>query len=210
MLPLALVAWLLIGACAPWVAPVPPLPPPPPRPALPPAAPTGLPLEPASCDRILGIEVRKSARVLRARCEGGAEVGLPVALGREPEGPKLRAGDYRTPEGEYRVAGPARSSRFHLFIPIDYPSVADALRARERGLLSSETVREIVGAREAGRLPPQDSPLGGSLGLHGEGERWRGESLHLDWTHGCVALSDRHIEFLAERVEVGTPVLVLP
>lgn len=162
------------------------------------------------CDRILLIEVRKSERVLRAQCEGGAEVTLPIALGREPEGPKLTAGDYRTPEGEYRIAGEARPSRFHMFIPIDYPSLEDARRARERGLISAEVFERIATARAAGELPPQDSPLGGSLGFHGEGQRWRGDSRHLDWTYGCIALSDDHIEFLSERVAVGTPVLVLP
>ena len=36
------------------------------------------------------------------------------------------------------------------------------------------------------------------------------DSLHLDWTYGCIALSDSDIDFLAERSAVGTPVLILP
>ena len=48
------------------------------------------------------------------------------------------------------------------------------------------------------------------LALHGEGERWRGDSADLDWTYGCVALGDEEIDFLAERVEVGTPVDIVP
>jgi murein L,D-transpeptidase YafK len=172
--------------------------PPAPRPGVPP------------CERILGIEVRKAERLLIARCEGGAAVRFRIALGREPRGPKTRLGDLRTPEGEYRISGPARGSRFHLFIPIDYPSTADARRALELGILSAELYREIVRAIETGSLLPPDSPLGGGLGLHGEGGRWSGKSEFLDWTNGCIALGDEEIEFLAERLPVGTPVLVLP
>jgi lipoprotein-anchoring transpeptidase ErfK/SrfK len=40
--------------------------------------------------------------------------------------------------------------------------------------------------------------------------RWEGDTAHIDWTMGCVALTDSDITFLAERAEVGTPVLILP
>jgi murein L,D-transpeptidase YafK len=135
---------------------------------------------------------------------------MSIALGREPEGTKERAGDMRTPEGSYRVANRPRGSRFHLFIPIDYPSPVDAERALTAGIISWSTYETIWDASESGELPPQESPLGGHLGLHGEGERWAGDSPYIDWTNGCVAMSDAHIEFLADRIEVGTPVLILP
>lgn len=161
------------------------------------------------CERILRLEVHKSSRTLAVFCDAGQTLYFPVALGRNPVGPKEQAGDLRTPEGEYRVAGPPRHSRFHLFIPIDYPSAADAERALRDGIISPDTYARIVDA-EGTEPPPQDSPLGGYLGLHGEGRRWKGESRGLDWTNGCIALADAHIEFLAQRVDVGTPVSILP
>jgi murein L,D-transpeptidase YafK len=155
------------------------------------------------------MEVRKASRRLEAHCEGGGVVAMTVALGREP-GPKRRAGDHRTPEGAYRVAGPARRSRFHRFLPIDYPAPADADLALREGRLSRADHARILAAHARGGLPPQDTPLGGQLGLHGEGERWRGDSAHLDWTYGCLGLRDGDLDFLAARAPRGTPLRILP
>jgi hypothetical protein len=180
-----------------------------PEPAPPaPVAPRETPA-PGPCLRIERIVVHKGERKLWASCTGGAVVTLPVALGRASEGAKLTAGDQRTPEGEYRVAGPARASRFHRFLPIDYPSVADADRALADGRLARGDHARVVAAHRQRLLPPPDTPLGGALGFHGEGARWRGESAALDWTDGCIALSDPDLDFLIGRVVVGTPVLLL-
>jgi len=175
-----------------------------------PVPPPTAPPEPPPCERIVEIEVRKAAHTLVARCERGAVVTMAIALGREPTGTKQRQGDYRTPEGDYRVAGPERESRFHRFIPIDYPSVADAEAARIDGRLAEPDYARILDAHARGALPPADTPLGGGIGLHGEGSRWQGESAGLDWTYGCVAVTDEEIDFLARRVAPGTPVRVLP
>jgi len=145
-----------------------------------------------------------------ARCERGAEVRLSVALGREPRGPKRAAGDQRTPEGRYRISGEPRESRFHRFIPIDYPSLEEARRALRGGRIDPGDFDRIAAAHRRGETPPADTPLGGDIGLHGEGERWQGDSRHLDWTYGCPATTDDGIEFLAERVRPGTPVEIHP
>jgi len=192
---------LIACACAPVPLPVPPAPPLPP-------APDSVP--PPPCEHITQIEVSKRERRLRAHCDGGAVVEMTVALGREAGGAKRDAGDSRTPEGDYQISGPPRTSRFHRFIPIDYPSVADAEAAHAEARLSEAAYQRIVAAHARGEPPPGDTALGGELGFHGEGERWRGDSLHLDWTYGCVALADADIDFLAERSEVGTPVVIRP
>lgn len=151
----------------------------------------------------------KSERRLVASCPGGAELAFPVSLSREPVGAKQTLGDQRVPEGDYRVAGPARPSRFHLFLPIDYPSLEDAERALQAGRITRAQRDAIARAHAAGRLPPQNTALGGRLGIHGEGERWRGD-LGLDWTEGCIAVSDDVIEWLAVAAPSGTPVAILP
>jgi hypothetical protein len=201
---IAVAALALVLACA--------RPPPPELPApVPPAVPeAAAPAPAAPCLRIERILVHKGERRLFASCQGGALVALPVALGREPEGAKRASGDHRTPEGTYRVAGPAqRSQRFHRFVPIDYPSPADAARALAEGRLSRRDHARILAAHRKGVLPPQDTPLGGGLGFHGEGERWRGDSQHLDWTYGCIALADADLDFVIGRIAVGTPVTIL-
>ncbi|HKA13741.1 MAG TPA: L,D-transpeptidase [Myxococcota bacterium] len=192
-------AALLACACARAPAA---LPPPPPLPSP--------PILPTRCERIVAIEVHKSERRLIAHCEGGDVVQLPVAVGRANVGPKRDAGDSRTPEGHYRVSGPAHESRFHRFVPIDYPSLADAEVGLADGRLSEADYRRIADAHARGETPPPDTALGGALGFHGEGARWAGDSQFFDWTYGCIALADRDVDFIAARVEVGTPVVIEP
>ncbi len=171
-------------------------------------------LAPASdfwCALIERIEIWKGRRTMIARCTNGSGLALSVGLGRENDGPKRVGSDNRTPEGYYHVAAQATpSNKFHLFIPIDYPSRADAERALGHGTISERDYEAILDAVEAGRLPPQTTPLGGHLGFHGEGDRWRGDSPNLDWTYGCIAVADEQIEFLAEHAPPGTPVIIHP
>lgn len=195
---------LLALACA---APPPPREAPGARPA--PPAPRAEPPA-ADCTRIESIEVHKSARRLVAICDGGARVRMHVALGQAPLGTKLASGDSRTPEGRYRIAAPARTSRYHRFILIDYPSRADAEAGLRSGRIDASVFEQLREALDAGAVPPQDTALGGYIGLHGEGPRWRGHSETLDWTTGCIAVRDDEIEFLAERLEPGTPLVILP
>ena len=160
----------------------------------------------APCDRVERILVNRAERVLVATCVGGAERRIPVALARAP-GPKRVSGDLSLPEGDFRIAGPARPSRFHRFLPIDYPTPEDAARGLADGRISREDHDAIVAAHRKGRLPPQETRLGGHLGFHGEGRRWRG-NLELDWTEGCVAMRDADIEWLGDRSPPGTPVRI--
>jgi len=143
-------------------------------------------------------------------CASGATLRWTAAIGREPSGTKILVGDLRTPEGRYRVAGDLEPSRFHGFIPIDYPSIEDADRALADGRLSVADRERIAGAHQRGELPPVDTPLGGGIGIHGEGTRWRGESEFLDWTYGCIAITDTQLEFLAQRVSPGVIVEIHP
>jgi murein L,D-transpeptidase YafK len=163
-----------------------------------------------TCPWIEHIEVRKSERRLVARCNPGPALAMKVALGRQPVGPKTRKGDQRTPEGSYVVSGPATRNRYHRFIPIDYPSRHDADVGLELGTISAAEHARIVARLTHDRPPPQDTALGGELGLHGEGPRWQGESAGLDWTFGCIAVRDHEIDFLAQRVRVGTTVWIVP
>lgn len=173
-------------------------------PAAPPPDPKSLP-----CPAVVRLEVRKRERVLEASCDGGGVRVFGITLSREPVGAKRRRGDQRIPEGAYHVAGEPRASRFELFIPIDYPSPADADRALQEKAISKATHSRILAAHRAGRMPPQETALGGLVGFHGEGTRWRGD-LDLDWTEGCVALADEAIRWLAAHVRRGTPVTIRP
>ena len=111
-------------------------------------------------------------------------------LGRDPIGPKLRQGDSRTPEGIYQIDRRQAESHYHLALHISYPSTADTARARAEGV-----------------------DPGGAIFIHGYpvGFEWADPALlRLDWTAGCIAVSDRAIEEIWRMVADGTVIEIRP
>jgi hypothetical protein len=118
------------------------------------------------------------------------------------------AGDDVTPRGDFRVAWIDRHSRFGEFFGLDYPTPRAALRAWREGRIGGPSLRAIVRAFQHGRLPPQDTALGGDIGIHGLGEDSPAVQRHVNWTDGCIALSNRQLRRLARWVHVGTRVMI--
>jgi lipoprotein-anchoring transpeptidase ErfK/SrfK len=119
-----------------------------------------------------------------------------------------RVADERTPLGDYRIREIRDSDRFHRFLALDYPTLADAERALADGRIDRALFERIRRAWQRGETPPQDTPLGGHLGLHGIGEG--SPEIHADfnWTNGCIALTNEQIDALIEHVSVGTRVRI--
>lgn len=117
-----------------------------------------------------------------------------------------RRGDESTPLGVFHVAWIDRRSRYGTFYGIDYPSVDVARRALAQGVISRAQHDAILASFAHGRLPPQNTPLGGRLGIHGIG---RGDPrIHaaFNWTDGCVALNNAQLARLSHWVRIGTRV----
>ena len=113
-----------------------------------------------------------------------------IALGRNPVGPKTCSGDYRTPEGRYTVRKQNSQSRFYRSLLLTYPNHDDRERARKQGC----------------------SP-GGDVAIHGleNGYGWVGRTHRdVDWTNGCVAVTNQEMDTLWRLVPVGTPVEIRP
>ena len=115
------------------------------------------------------IEVLKSEQILRLRHGDKIFKEFPIAFGRGDRGPKERLGDKKTPEGIYRVIGVNESERFHLFLRLNYPNVKDAFYGLKNKIITQEQFDAIINALKRGRLPPQNTPLGGAIGIHGVG-----------------------------------------
>ncbi len=215
---LGLASWLLVlGARA-----EPSAPPEMPAPESCPGAVTDLPLAPGLSGtdaRLAGarvVVVRKAARRLMVYDGGRLSVDAaghpacwPVALGVDaagvhPTGPKRRRGDRRTPEGWYRTSDKPVSSFYHA-IRVHYPNAEDVRLGVSAGLLDAARERAALAALAAGRVPPQDTRLGGEILLHGGGAS-------TDWTWGCIALEDADIDALRALLPTGmaTDLLILP
>jgi tetratricopeptide (TPR) repeat protein len=138
-------------------------------------------------DRIL---VEKKDRRLTLFSQGKVLKSYQIALGGNPNGPKERQGDNKTPEGTYRIDSRNKNSQFHLSLHISYPNEKDKKRARELGV----------------------SP-GGDIMIHGikNGLSWVGDMhTEVDWTKGCIAVTDEEIEEINRVVPNGTIVEIRP
>ena len=117
-----------------------------------------------------------------------------IAIGQSGAGQKLHRGDNITPKGEYHIAWVGEKSLFHRFFGLDYPSVKDADAALRKGSIDKYTHSNIINAHLFSGVPPQHTVLGGRIGIHGLGRA--DEKIHrsMNWTHGCIALTNKQID----------------
>ena len=153
----------------------------------------------------ISIHVRKRERALEVRDGSRIIRRFPIRLGARPDAPKRLSGDYRTPVGTYYIREKRSQSRFRRFLGLSYPSIDDADRGLDLGLIDQEQWADIFFASVKGRMPPANTRLGGLIGIHGYGGR---PELSSDWTKGCIAVSDAAIDEIYSYVQVGTPVVI--
>ncbi len=127
-----------------------------------------------------------------------------IAIGSGGTSWDKRLGDGKTPLGEYRILEIRPSSRFHLFMHLDYPTIHNALQARSQGDLDEADFQRIQAAHRARRATPQDTVLGGYIGIHGTGAGSLEIHRDINWTDGCIALTNEQINDLSGRIQTGT------
>jgi murein L,D-transpeptidase YafK len=141
--------------------------------------------EPA--DKVL---IEKEKRRLTLLSKGEVIKTYKIALGGNPVGPKERQGDNKTPEGIYIIDSRNSNSGYHLSLHISYPNEIDRMRAKELGV----------------------SP-GGDIMIHGikNGFSMVGAShAEVDWTKGCIAVTNQEMEEIYKFVPIGTTVEIRP
>jgi len=143
--------------------------------------------EAAKADLVI---VRKSARSLQLIRAGEVIKSYRIALGRDPAGPKRQEGDGRTPEGVYTLDWRNSNSNFYRSIHVSYPREGDDHHAERWGV----------------------SP-GGLIMLHGLPNGVPADRVghpYVDWTDGCIALTNEEIDEIWARVEDGTTIIIYP
>jgi len=103
-------------------------------------------------------------------------------LGFAPDGHKYEEGDGRTPEGTYLIDRRNPDSKFHLSIGISYPNAFDRAQAHAR-----------------------DKSPGGDIFIHGQPNGFKGRK-GPDWTAGCIAVTNKEMEWIYAMVRDGTPI----
>ena len=111
---------------------------------------------------------------------------FPISLGDSPIGHKVQVGDERTPEGTYLLTAKMSSSKFYKSIHINYPNERDIRRAKELGVHPGGNIK-IHGL-------PNNSPFDAAI--------YKG----LDWTDGCIAVSNEDMDKIWMFVRPNTPI----
>jgi murein L,D-transpeptidase YafK len=113
-----------------------------------------------------------------------------ISLGLNPVGHKERAGDFRTPEGTYRLVRRNPRSDFFLSIQVSYPNDADVKHARRNGW-----------------------DTGGSIMIHGLPNQLKHAPAYYtssDWTDGCIAVTNSDMLEIWLLTLDNAPIEILP
>jgi murein L,D-transpeptidase YafK len=136
------------------------------------------------------VVVSKSERKLQLLRNGEVLRSYRIALGLRPEGHKEFEGDFRTPEGLYHLSRRNPNSEFFLSIQIDYPNDRDVARARKQGVRP-----------------------GGAIMIHGQPNvprKPRDYYSNVDWTEGCIAVSNSDMVEIWLMTPPDTPIEIKP
>lgn len=140
--------------------------------------------------RDYSIIVDKFSRKVIVYLNGTKQFEYSAELGKNWVGDKKRSGDKATPEGMYKIIRKFErdSTKYYKALLLDYPNnedTANFLAAKARGYL------------------PKSAKIGGMIEIHGNGGKG------IDWTEGCIALTDREMDSIFNIAKIGTPVTIV-
>jgi murein L,D-transpeptidase YafK len=133
---------------------------------------------------VTSVQVHKSARKMYLLHGTQVLESYDIGLGFAPTGHKEFEGDGKTPEGSYFINRRNPNSEYHLSLGISYPNDADREHAAS-----------------------MDKPPGGDIFIHGAPNK---RVPVRDWTAGCIAVTDKEVEWIYAMVRDGTPIHILP
>lgn len=140
--------------------------------------------------KVDSVLVKKSERRLYLLDNGKPVDSFRISLGDHPQGTKYFEGDGRTPEGTYVLDWRNPHSAFYKSIHISYPTSRQRRRAEALGFSA-----------------------GGEIMIHGlpnDAGKWAFAFKGLDWTDGCIAVSDKAMDQIWKEVAPGTPITIEP
>ncbi|MFH1195710.1 MAG: L,D-transpeptidase [bacterium] len=119
-----------------------------------------------------------------------------VELGRDPISDKFHEDGRTTPEGFYKVSRKLNigQTSFYKALYVNYPNELD--RHEYDSLKSIGAIEKGIG-------------IGGQIEIHGCGSGKKGNEGGYNWTLGCIALSNKDMDYLFEKVKVNTPITIV-
>ena len=134
-----------------------------------------------------------------------------IATGDSGQGDKQKAGDHKTPEGTFYIAqrsvlSPSDRYLGSRWMRVSYPNIEDAQRGLDSGLIDLSVYQEIVRANNNREILPQNTALGGGIGIHGGSGTY--DNLGDHWTWGCMALTNSNVNEIYDYISVGTRLVI--
>lgn len=138
------------------------------------------------------IEIIKHDHELRLIKDDKVLKTYTIALGRQPVGSKEDKSDKKTPVGSYKIIRKLEGSDYYKSLVVNYPT------AEEKAVADAE-----------------GKDIGDHLCIHGmRSYLWYLPSfmqkIHrwVNWTAGCIAVTNEEIDEIFAEVEEGTPVVI--
>ncbi len=142
------------------------------------------------------IIIDKSDYELKVYDAEGWYATYPVVFGSKDLGDKMKEGDKRTPNGNFKVLLKKVHIKWGQELLLDYPT--------------KENI-ELFNKRKANGLIPKTARIGNGIAIHGTRpeEEWTIDNEY-GWTDGCVSLKYTEMQDLFAYIPEGTKVKIQP
>jgi murein L,D-transpeptidase YafK len=140
------------------------------------------------------IIVDKSDYELKVYDAEGWYATYPIVFGSKDLGDKMKEGDKRTPDGQYKIILKKINPKWGPELLLDYPTPSNFKRFKDR---------------KAKGLIPKTAKIGNGIAIHATrpDEEWTVDNFY-NWTDGCVSVKYTEMKDLFSYIPVGTPVTI--
>ena len=140
------------------------------------------------------IIIDKSEYELYVYDDEGWYATYPIVFGSKDLSDKMREGDKRTPDGNFKIVLKKIHNKWGPELLLDYPNETSVQRFNER---------------KAKGLIPKNAKIGDGIAIHATRpqEEWTIDSYY-NWTDGCVSVKYTEMKDLYSYIPVGTPVTI--
>ncbi len=140
------------------------------------------------------IIVDKSDYELKVYDDEGWYATYPIVFGSKDLGDKMKEGDKRTPDGQFKVVLKKIHQKWGPELLLDYPNDMSIQKFNQR---------------KAKGLIPKNASIGNGIAIHATrpNEEWTVDNFY-NWTDGCVSVKYTEMKDLFSYIPVGTPVTI--